>query len=253
MAETEQTYILTIDKGNSSAKVMLWQGDTPVRGTRLEGDDIEPLLPFLEGVEVEACVYCSVGHKDAKFLETLRRLVEGNLLVMTASTPLPIGVIYKSRETLGSDRVAAAAGAAEMTRGGAMVVDCGTAMTLDVLTPSNEFAGGNITPGMSMRLHSLHDLTSRLPLVEPKGDVPEFGYDTATAIRSGVVMGMADEICGAYRRAAKTYGCRNLVMTGTDAAEIIPLLRNEGLDPIFEPNLVGLGLLSILKASEIDV
>lgn len=246
MVDNSGIRVLTIDQGNSSAKAVLWNGDTMEGGVRMSETSIEELLPLLELGEIDGCVYCSVGHTDAKFLETLRRLLDGRLLVLTSSTPLPVGVRYATRATLGSDRVAAAAGAARLFPGeGALVVDAGTAVTLDVLTPGGCFEGGNIAPGMSLRFSSLHDATDRLPLVDAGGEIPAFGFDTATAIRAGVVGGMVSEIADAYARAAGEYGCRRLVLSGNDAEGILPLLCNRGLEPVYNPNLVGLGLLSV--------
>ena len=250
MVEKSCMRVLTIDQGNSSVKAVLWNDNAPERGVRMSDSSIEDLLPLLEMGEIDGCVYCSVGHTDAKFLETLRRLVDGRLLVLTPSTPLPIGVNYGSRATLGNDRVAAAAGAACLFPGeGALVVDAGTAVTLDVVSPEGCFLGGNIAPGMSLRFGSLHDATDRLPLVEAHGEVPAFGSDTVTAIRAGVIGGMVSEIADAYTRASLTYGCGRLVITGNDVEGIIPLLQDRGFFPVYNPNLVGLGLLSVVRHS----
>jgi len=248
MDENSGMRVLTIDQGNSSAKAVLWNGDVAERGLRMSDSSIEDLLPLLEVGEIDGCVYCSVGHTDAKFLETLRRLVDGRLLVLTPSTPLPIGVKYGSRATLGNDRVAAAAGAASLFPGeGALIVDAGTAVTLDVLTSGCDFIGGNIAPGMSLRFSALHEATDRLPLVDACGEIPDFGFDTVTAIRAGVVGGMVSEIVDAYSRACEKYRCRRLVLAGNDAEGIVPMLRERGLHPVFDPNLVGLGLISVFR------
>lgn len=248
MKSPREITTLTIDRGNSSVKAVVWKGDEPVRSVRLFELSIEDLVPVLDGEEIDLCVYCCVGHSDAKFLETLRRLVDGRLLILTPSTPLPIGVEYGSRETLGADRVAAACGAAMMFPGeSVIVVDAGTAVTIDVLHASRGFIGGNIAPGMALRLASLHDATERLPLVAPEGDVPRFGQDTVTAIRAGVVGGMASEIADAFQAAKTLYGCSRVILTGNDAPVLYPLLFERGLPVAVCHDLVGLGLLSLSR------
>lgn len=244
--------IMTIDQGNSSAKVVVWEDGKPVRTGRLFDVAIEGLLPLLGDYGFDGCVYCSVGHTDAKFLETLRRLMEWRLLVLTPSTPLPIAVEYGSRSTLGNDRVAAAVGASRVYPGeGVLVVDAGTAVTIDVIGPSGCFMGGNIAPGILLRLESLHAATSRLPLVSPEGKVRAFGTDTVSAIRCGVVGGMVSEIADAFSKAREAYGCSRIAMTGNDAELLVPLLRERGLPVDIHPLLVGYGLLSIfLHADE---
>ena len=240
--------ILTIDQGNSSAKAVVWEGNEPVISARIFEMSIEELLPLLESGEIDGCAYCSVGHKDAKFMETLRRMLEGRLLVLTPSTPLPIGVRYASCSTLGNDRVAAAAGAALLFPGeGLLVADAGTALTLDVVDSEGCFRGGNISPGLRMRFTSLHEATDRLPEVTEEGDVPTFGYDTTTAIRAGVAMGMTAEIRYAFEAARRLYGCGRLLLTGNDAPLLSELLKRDGIEGVADPNLVGLGLLSIFR------
>ena len=143
-----QSMVMTIDQGNSSAKLDVWKGLEPVRMLRLEELSVEMLLPLLGDDCFDGCVYCSVGHTDAKFLETLRRLMDWRMIVLTSSTPLPISIGYAGRETLGGDRVAAAAGAALLYSGECvLVVDSGTAVTIDLLDSHGCFVGGNISPG----------------------------------------------------------------------------------------------------------
>lgn len=235
--------ILTIDQGNSSVKAVVWRHGQPIDTLRLPQLAIEELLPLLERHEIEGCAFCSVAHNDAKFLETLRRLVDGRLVVLTAALPLPIEVMYGSRQSLGNDRVAAAVGAVSLYPGEALVVvDAGTAVTVDFIAPDGAFLGGNIAPGMNLRLESLHKATSRLPLVEAEGPLPPFGTDTATAIRCGVLRGMAAEIVAAYNLAAERYGCRRVVMAGADASCLAPLVIEAGITVDTDPLLVGRGL-----------
>lgn len=238
--------ILTIDQGNSSAKATVWEYNREIATRRIFSMSIEEVLPLLELGDVDNCAYCSVGHTDAKFLETLRRMLEGNLLVLTSSTPVPVTIKYGSRATLGNDRVATAVGAAEIFKGEAsLVVDAGTAMTLDFVTADGVFLGGNIAPGMRLRFSSLHEATRQLPLVSPDGPIYDFGHDTLSAIRSGVVGGMLSEICEAYRAAYERYGCARIVLTGNDSALLKPYLEERNLPVYEDPNLVGRGLLAI--------
>lgn len=238
--------ILTIDQGNTSAKAVEWEGAEAVSTLKSRHLVIEDLLPMMERGEFDGCAYCSVRHTDAKFLETLRRLVDGNLLVLTPSVALPFAVNYGSRSTLGSDRVAAVAGATSLFPGQALlVVDSGTAMTIDATDGNGNFMGGNISPGMQMRFRSLHQLTDQLPLIDDSGDVPLFGTDTTTAIRSGVVRGMMSEILSCHDSARELYGCSRVVMAGAGDRLLCRLLRERGVDVAAEPNLVGRGLLAI--------
>lgn len=248
MRQGSRLRLLTIDQGNSSAKATVWRDDEEVATRRIFSMSIEALLPMLEETDVDSCAYCSVGHTDAKFLETLRRMLEGRLLVLTPSTPLPVRVVYGTRSTLGNDRVAAAVGASEIFKGeGVLVVDAGTAVTMDVVDPEGTFLGGNIAPGVRLRFSALHDATRQLPLVDSDGEVKSFGHDTVSAIRSGVVGGMVSEIADAYRRASEAYGCSHILLTGNDAPLLMPLLERRSLPVKVDPCLVGRGLLAIFR------
>lgn len=240
--------ILTIDQGNTSAKILVWEEGVPVGKLKSRDLVIEDLLPLVEAGEFDGCAYCSVRHTDAKFLETLRRLVDGNLLVLTPSVALPFVVNYGSRSTLGADRVAAVAGAVDMFPGEALlVVDSGTALTIDATDIDGNFMGGNISPGMNMRFMSLHEHTEQLPRVDDSGEVPSFGTDTATAIRSGVVGGMVSEIVCSFEAAKSLYCCSRIVVAGKDDRKLCHMLRDRGLNVAAEPNLVGRGLLAIYR------
>lgn len=238
--------ILTIDQGNSSAKAVVWSGGEPVDSLRMTQPVIEELLPLLERYDIRGCAFCSVAHNDAKFLETLRRLVEGRVVVLTPTLSLPIKIKYSTRRTLGSDRVAAAIGAVALFPGEALlVVDAGTAVTIDFISSDGTFSGGNIAPGMTLRFESLRSATSRLPLVEADGELPEFGEDTETAIRCGVVRGMVAEIADAYALGAGKFGCRRVVMAGADAPRLAALLEDRKINVCVDPYLVGRGLEKI--------
>lgn len=248
MSRSLSSPLLTIDQGNSSAKVAVWADGHVSRSERLFSMTIEDLLPLLEDSGADSCSYCSVGHTDAKFLETLRRLLDGRLMVLTPSTPLPIKVEYGSRATLGNDRVAAAVGAAEIFSGeGCLVVDAGTAVTIDLVNRDAVFLGGNIAPGVRLRFSSLHEATSQLPAVDPVGEVRRFGNDTQSAIRSGVLGGMVSEIADAFSFAALSADCSHILLTGNDAPLLAPLLMERDLPVTSEPDLVGRGLLSIFR------
>ena len=243
--------LLTIDQGNSSAKATVWSGDKEMASQRFFSMTIEDLLPMLEEYGVESCAYCSVGHTDAKFLETLRRMLDGRLMVLTSSTPVPSRIVYGTRSTLGNDRVAAAVGAAMLFPGsGSLVVDAGTAVTIDVVNADGTFVGGNIAPGIRLRFASLHEATSQLPLVGAEGEVPSFGHDTLTAIRAGVVGGMVSEIADSFVRASTDYGCRRILLTGNDAPLLYPLVEKRGLPVTLDSNLVGLGLVHIFRHNQ---
>lgn len=237
--------ILTIDQGNTSvkAKVLLDSGEQLCAESMPE-PDIDMISCMVSDHRVECGAVCSVSHIDARFMETLRMMLPGGLLWLTAGTPVPLAVCYSTPRTMGADRLAAACGAAALYPGSSLlVVDAGTAITLD-LVEDDAFVGGNISAGVSMRLKALHAYTAALPEVSPSGPLPEFGADTDTALRCGAVRGSVAEIVAAFERVRLRTPDALLILTGGDAPLLLPLLP---VETICHADLVSVGLISILK------
>jgi|GEM_PF-85344 len=101
---------------------------------------------------------------------------------------------YSQASQLGSDRWAALVGAWHLTSEECLVVNCGTATTIDSLSGQGEFMGGLILPGVEMMLNSLSDTTAQL--MTGRGGYALFPKNTADAMFSGVIQAS----CGAIQR-----------------------------------------------------
>ena len=240
-----ESLILTIDLGNTAMKASVFEGSRLVQSIVSDDSDPDAIRTLLTFHSVEGIVMCSTGQDRLDIAETLRRENVVPFLELSHDTPLPIRVEYSTPGTLGLDRVAAAVAAADIC-GAALVVDLGTAVTAD-LVADGAFRGGNISPGLRLRFRSLNRFTSKLPLVCPQGDIPDFGDSTETAIRSGVVRGLVAEISDDYRLANEEIPGLALILTGGDAEFIAPLLRSRGLDPVVDRSLLGKGLVRIFN------
>ena len=167
---------------------------------------------------------------------------------LSADTPGPLVIDYASPTTLGADRIAAATGAMTLVPGEtALVVDMGTAITYDVVTAMGHYLGGNIAPGIFVRLEALNHFTSALPLVETDGDTPRWGYNTETALRSGAIRGVVGELQYYRHCLAAEHPHPRVVLTGGSAELITPYITSK---IITEPHLVLIGLNAILKYNE---
>ena len=119
------------------------------------------------------------------------------ILWLNCNTPLPVTNLYETPETLGYDRMAAVVAANDQFPGkDILVIDAGTCITYEFIDSLGQYHGGNISPGLWMRLKALHQFTGRLPLINAEGRLPDMGKDTETAIRSGVKKGIEYEIAG---------------------------------------------------------
>ena len=160
--------------------------------------------------------------------ELLERKVQ-YVFCFDRSTPLPIEVDY-DRTTLGTDRIAAAVGAVELygTDRQMVVIDAGTAITIDFVD-CGVFRGGNISPGVDMRLEALHDKTATLPLCSPKaleGELPRVGHNTADAIVFGVMQSVFYEVKGYIESFCKKNDKNLIIFIGGDAEYFVNQIKN---------------------------
>ena len=247
----ESKRFLAIDQGNSLLKLTFFEGGEPVETCRFSYDATEEIFSVVDRRRPDCGAFCTVGKLDSRMVESLRLALGGRLLILSRSTALPIGIDYATPVTLGLDRIALAAGAAMLYRGETVAVaDAGTAVTLDVVDGSPAFRGGRITAGMRLRFEALHERTAALPLLDSEGPLPTIGDSTAASIRSGVVLGLADEITETFRQYKETYGCTRLVLTGGDAG-LLTACINSRIPADHVPDLMARGLLYIYNYNEI--
>lgn len=240
---------LTIDQGNTAAKMALWEGHQLIDEVIELHLTPEIVNRYIDAAPapVQAALYCSVAERGQALIDLLRsRGIEAHRL--KASTPIPIAIGYSTPSSLGTDRIAAAAGAWSIyPDSNLLVVDAGTAVTYDVVDKSGLFIGGNIAPGMRMRLEALHRFTARLPRLEVPHEIRPthiFGKDTREAMILGAVYGIVGAI--SYYRSQLPPDTITVVTGGW--AGTIAELCDFPVEPVH--NLVSLGLNSILIFNE---
>ena len=134
---------------------------------------------------------------------------------------LPMKVLTKNPQQTGVDRVLTMAAAFEQIEKACVVVDAGTAITVNVCNGQGEFMGGAILPGLHLMLASLHEKTAGLPKVDFEVPTVAIGTDTVEAIRVGMylgIRGMVKEIVEAY--ATELGSWPDLIATGGDAEKL---------------------------------
>jgi type III pantothenate kinase len=172
-------------------------------------------------------------------------VVPGINIELSHDTPLPIKLLYATPHTLGRDRIASACGAHFLYPDQhLLVVDAGTCLTLNMVLASGIFLGGNIAPGLTMRLQAMHEKTAGLPLADAGWPDTFIGDSTLHALQLGAGLGMVMEIEGFISRAKDAFGEVSVVMTGGDSAYLADKVECQ----IFvEPELVMKGLFKILS------
>lgn len=242
--------LLAIDQGNTRIKLYLMEDGHCLDHTVIAGDDSDAIFSWIERWAPDAGIVCTVGRYDARLIESLRIAFDGRFMALSHSTPLPMEVKYSTPETLGLDRVALAVGGkAKYPDEGLAIADSGTALTTDVVTADGNYMGGRISPGIELRIKSLHEHTAALPLIDAEGDTPIAGYSTETSIRSGVERGLAGEIAATYKEYEKEFQVSRLILTGGDAGKISGLLPDDVSADIDE-YLMAQGLYAIYDYNE---
>jgi len=156
---------------------------------------------------------------------------------------------YKQPRRMGVDRWVAMIGAWAELHSSCLVVDAGTAVTIDALDDDGCHLGGQILPGIVLMADTLAQQTSDIPATKPAATgaydgVSMFANNTRNAVGSGALSAVA----GAVERAIKTLRSNaydaTVVLTGGDASRILAALDEPSLH---RPNLVLQGLIQILE------
>lgn len=236
---------LVVDCGNSLVKLAIFEANQEVIVERLSYDDtLQMVLRLCSTYPIKSAIVSSVTGYEHSFIAQLKKQV-GKLIELTHDTRLPIINLYKTPETLGKDRIAAAVGAnclyPNVTT---LVVDAGTTITYELVTSKNEYAGGCISPGLDMRFKALHTFTKKLPLVASEVNSELTGLSTTEAIQLGVQNGLIFEIDGYINSFREKHPDLKVIFTGGNAVFFAKQTKNS----IFVvPNLVLLGLNRILE------
>jgi type III pantothenate kinase len=167
-------------------------------------------------------------------------------LVLESGVRTGMPILYDEPKNVGADRIANAIGAYDLYGGPTIVVDFGTANTVDAVSTKGEYLGGAIFPGIEISLDALFERAAalrRVELVAPKNVI---GKSTIEAIQSGAVYGFSGQIDALVDRFRAELGSGTVVATGGLAELIIPHSRTiqhfepwltlQGLRIVYERN-----------------
>jgi type III pantothenate kinase len=134
---------------------------------------------------------------------------------------VPIEVCTRNPSETGIDRILNIAAAYHQMEKACVVVDAGTAVTVDCCNDNGDFLGGAIAPGLDMMLDALHEKTARLPRVTFAVPGPGFGDSTSAAISLGVF----HAVRGLVKEAVENYALQlgswpEIIATGGDARQL---------------------------------
>ncbi len=222
---------IILDVGNTSTHVATWHEQT-VKAALTVPTGVPGELAGVLDAHMRDCptgkpaavVVAGVVPEAIKEIASLvSERLDKDALVVGKKVALPIEVGVNDPTKIGVDRVCAAAAAFEQLGTGCIVVDFGSAVTVDLVDDDGVLLGGAILPGMWMQLRALHEFTAALPEVEPATTELPYGRDTAEAMQAGVCRG----ISGAVRNLVEGYASHlnrwpQVLATGGDLPIMMP-------------------------------
>lgn len=252
--------LLAIDAGNSTINVGLFGEEkkllflasleTDRRKTRDQFCvDLMNLfaLYHYELKDVQGAILCSVVPAlDAVLEEALTRLLGRKPIVVGPGAVTGLTMRVTMEYQVGADIIADAVGALEKFEPPIIVIDMGTATTINVISKSGVYEGGLFLPGVDVALESMSHRAALLPdisLRPPKGLI---GKDSEECMLSGIVYGNAAMLDGLIDRICEMFQGEevSVVATGGNAPQIIRYCRHVS---VHDPHLLMEGLWHIYR------
>ncbi len=214
--------MLLLDAGNSRCKWALVENGVWVRQGVADNADWPSLRDNLQQQAPPSLLRVS-NVAGAAMAQNLRELGESwscsVQFAVAQAEQCGVRNLYEQPAQLGSDRWLALVAAWHRTRSACLVVNCGTATTIDALSGSGEFLGGLILPGMDLMRYSLMGSTAQLAQRNPReGELREFPRNTQDAIFSGAMRATIGAVRQQYALLAGLQETRCIVSGGAAAA-----------------------------------
>jgi type III pantothenate kinase len=247
--------LLLFDIGNTNTHVGLANGRRVVKQTNIptagwfNGTAVKLVRKFSGHATLDGVALCSVvPHATPLVHQTARALWKLNVFELTPKTLRGMGIDYPKPDTIGPDRLANAIAARHRFGAPVVVLDFGTAVTLDVVNRAGNYAGGVIAPGLAAMTDYLHEKTALLPRIKIREIKTSIGKSTEEAMLVGAVhgyRGLVRELIGELRRELKV---KRLPVVATGGYAKLMASKLPEISAV-EPNLTLEGLRLTWEAS----
>ncbi len=240
--------ILTVNIGNTSCSLVVFSNNDiilerkfPIKDFQKRKKDLDKIVKL--GLEIT--VISSVNPVLEKKVKNYFSKKNIKTFQISYKNKLNFKNRYFTPGKLGSDRVANLAGAADLFKGNRIIIDSGTAITIDGLNSDNVFIGGVIIPGRILQSRSLHSFTKLLPEVNPNLNIKFPGLITRECISAGVNLQTEFGVKGIVKEFKKYFKTNPIIIgTGGDISifdniknvKYINNLTHFGLKKIFQLN-----------------
>jgi len=218
---------LVIDIGNSKVKFFLFKNNKSVYKEICDNSDFIKILESIarkNNINNVICSSVSANHdtiiseifKNSKILS----LSDDSLLI-------PFKNNYKSKNSLGQDRIALVSAATyNYPNMNSLIIDLGTCITYDFIDSNKIYYGGAISPGLKLRYKSLNNYTSNLPLLEFEEANKILGTTTNESIHSGIYFGVIAEVNNYIELLKKDYPKLNVIIAGGFSKFLFNKIKN---------------------------
>ncbi len=247
--------LLVVDIGNTNTVLGIFDGDRLLHHWRLmsgrrTSDELGIYLLGLFGLTgvdtseiTGAAVSSVVPPLNAPWREGLRRYLGVECLMIHSGLDMGISVDYVSPSEVGADRLVNAVAGVHKYGAPLIIVDFGTAITLDAISRERKYLGGAIAPGLSVSMEALYGKTAKLPKVSFDAPDKVVGRNTMESIQSGLMHGFAGLVDSLAKKIRLETGEGTAVIATGGQAEAIATLSEtiEHVEPWL--TLEGLRLL----------
>ncbi len=246
--------ILTVNIGNTNIHIGLYKNKKLVSHWQFKTqknityENYSVLLrKIIPSQNLEGVIICSVVASLTKqFQKLFKKNFKLNPVIVEDNLDLGLKLDYENKK-LGADRIANAVGAYYLYKKGCIVIDLGTAITFDIVSPKAIYLGGAIAPGIGTSSKALFSSTDLLKPVNLKCRKFTIGKNTTENLQIGILHGFASMLDGMIEKFKKKLNFKPIViLTGGDTNKISklinfphivnPFLTLEGLRIISERN-----------------
>lgn len=245
--------LLTIDIGNTTVSLGLFEGRNLLRSWRIRtdrertSDEYGVLLVDLfrnggyQPASIEGAIISSVVPPlTPVFVDTLNKAFRVDPMVVGPGLKTGMPILYDNPHEVGADRIVGSIAAFEKFGGPVVIVDFGTATTFDVVSARGEYLGGSIAPGVQIAAEALYLKTARLPRIELRKPGRVIGRTTVSSMQSGLYYGYIGLVTRIIEGIREEMGTEvQVIATGGFGSQFVPDVK---LIKANEPDLLLEGL-----------
>ena len=250
--------ILTIDMGNSNIVVGGIDENKLYFEERITTDHRKTSLEYtimlknileinkIKRSDIEGAILSSVVPPlNAPISSAVKKIIGKKPMLVGSGMKTGLNIKVDNPKSVGGDRIVAAVAAAAQFEGPIIVIDMGTATTLDIVDRDGSYTGGVILPGVMVSLNALVGNTAQLPQINLEAPKRVIGKNTVECMQNGIMYGNAAMLDGLIDRMEAEMGEKaTLVATGGMARFITPLCNHE---ITYIPDLLLRGLLILYR------